>query len=471
MPKSKKDETKDLKKKLEFTRKSVWDGISKKEENEIYKLSDEYKKFLDSSKTERIAISNIINHATKNGFVPISKATIKSKKVFINTRGLALTLAYIKDFNFKNGFNIIASHVDVPRLDLKSSPLYESEDMAFMKTHYYGGIKKYQWVTRPLSLHGVVIKTNGDKVNISIGEKDSEPVFTINDLLPHLAQEQITKTASKVIEGEQLNILVGSVPYKFKSSNSNIKLNVLDILFKKYGIKEEDFTSAELQVVPAGNARDVGFDISFVGAHGQDDRACSFISMKALFDTKTFNKNTLIVFFDKEEVGSFGDTGANSNYLERIVGQILDKYKKVDYKLVLESLENSKAISADVVGAIDPEWRSVNDAMNAARVGNGAVISKYGGVRGKASASEAHGEFIAEIRKALSKDNVIWHSAELGKVDQGGGGTVAKYLAYFGMDVLDMGLPLLAVHSPFEIASKGDLFHAYKALKSFLKYV
>ncbi len=365
------------------------------------------------------------------------------------------------------------AHIDVPRIDIKGAPLYEADSMAFMKTHYYGGIKKYQWVTRPLALHGVVIKEDGTTIKVNIGEKESDPVFTINDLLPHLAQQQMVKSASKVIEGEQLNILVGSIPYKFKTGTNAIKINILKYLYDEYGIIEEDFVSAELQLVPAGKARDIGFDRSFVGSHGHDDRICSYLGLKALFDIskEKIKKNMMMVFFDKEEIGSVGNAGADSNLIERIVNDVINHYKKGNYNTLIKALENSKFLSSDVNAGVDPEWKGVNEIMNAAIIGSGVCLTKFTGSRGKSGSNEAHAEFVAELRKAFNKDKVLWQTTELGKVDQGGGGTIAQYLAYFGMDVIDCGTPILSMHSPFEVASKADIFHTYKAYKAFYKYL
>ncbi|MCK4980414.1 MAG: aminopeptidase, partial [Candidatus Delongbacteria bacterium] len=437
-------------------------------------LSEDYKKFLNSSKTERESIDTIAKLAKKHGFVDIKKAKKGDKKLFINYDGVAGSLVYIKDpKKFKDGFLMNGAHIDVPRIDLKQYPLYEAEDMAYMKTHYYGGIKKYQWVTRPLALHGVIILESGKTVKVNIGEKDTDPVFTINDILPHLAQDQYKKTPAKIVEGEQLNILVGSIPYKFKHEKNAVKLAILDFLNKEYGIVEEDFVSAELQLVPAGNARDIGFDRSFLGSHGQDDRVCSFLGMKAIFDIKTkdIKKNLMMIFFDKEEIGSAGNAGADSNIVERMVNDVLQLYGNKDYNILIKALENSKLLSSDVNAGIDPEWKSVNEPMNAAKIGYGVCLTKFTGSGGKGGSNEAHAEFVADIRKAFNKDGVLWQTTELGKVDQGGGGTIAKYLASYGMDVVDCGTALLSMHAPFEVASKIDIYHTYKAYLAFFKYL
>ena len=467
---SKKDSNKALKDKLFLIKKSVCDGINPDIKKEIFDLGEEYKVFLNTCKTERESVTQLEKWSSKQGYKNIEKATKNDKKLFINNRGVSAVIANINNMNFEKGFHIIASHIDSPQLDLKGVTLYEADDMAFMKTHYYGGIKKYQWVTTPLSMHGVVIKENGQTVNISIGDDDNDPVFTVNDLLIHLAQDQITKPANKVIEGEQLNILVGSIPYKFKSDNDSIKLSIMDHLYSKYGIKEEDFVSAEIHLVPAGRARDIGFDRSLVGAHGQDDRICAFTSAKALFDMEKTNKNIMCLFLDKEEIGSYSDAGADSNLMIRIFTRLLEHYGVNDPNIITKAMEKSKVICADVTNGIDPEWRNMSDTMNAAKMGCGVAVNKYGGARGKSGASETHAEFVQELRKALAKDKVKWQVAALGKVDFGGGGTVASYFAYYGMDVLDCGPGLLSMHSTFEVSSKADLYSTYQAYKAFYRH-
>lgn len=463
-----------LSKKLLFEKTSGWEGIRKKDQQEIYDLAEDYKAFLDTSKTERESIQTITELAAAEGFVHISKAGKRDQKLLLTYDNVAGALVVVNNARILNkGFLMNGAHIDAPRLDLKQFPLFESEDMAYMKTHYYGGIKKYQWVTRPLALHGVVVLESGKQRSITIGEDPKDPVFSINDILPHLAQNQNKKTAPKVIEGEQLNILVGSVPYRFKTKKNAIKINILNELYKKYGFTEQDFVSAELQLVPAGKSRDVGFDRSFVGAHGQDDRICAYLGMRALFDIdrEKNNKNMMMVFFDKEEIGSMGNSGAASNLIERMVNDVLQHFGKNDYNLLIRSLENSQFLSSDVSAGIDPEWKDVNEPMNAAKIGYGVCLTKFTGSRGKAGSNEAHAEFVARIRQAFNKEGVLWQTAELGKVDQGGGGTIAYHLARYGMDVVDCGTALLSMHSPFEIASKADIYHTYRAYKAFYKHL
>jgi aspartyl aminopeptidase len=474
MAEKKKSDLEKLGEKLLFKKKNAWEEIAPKEFDEIMVLSEGYKDYLNNSKTEREAMITAGNISKKFGFVDIKKAKKTDRKLFLSYDGVCGALVVVKDpKKFAEGFLINGAHIDVPRIDLKQAPLYETEDMAYMKTHYYGGIKKYQWVTRPLALHGVIITESGKKIDVKIGEKPEDFVFTINDILPHLAQDQYKKTPATVIEGEQLNILVGSIPYKFKCGKDSVKLAILDHLNREYGIKEEDFVSAELQLVPAGEARDIGFDRSFVGAHGQDDRICAYLGMKAILDIKEseIKKNIMMVFFDKEEIGSAGNAGADSNIVERMVNDILNLYGVGDYNTLIKALENSKLLSSDVNAGIDPEWKNVFEPMNAAKIGYGVCLTKFTGSGGKGGSNEAHAEFVADIRKAFRKDSVLWQTTELGKVDQGGGGTIAKFLAKYGMDVIDCGTALLSMHSPFEVASKADIYHTYKAYKAFYKYI
>lgn len=458
-------------KSLLYSKQSGWEDISKSELQTIMKFSEGYKAFLDSAKTEREAVKYIAEKAASAGFKNIDSATPKDRKVFINFDNVACVLAEINDLSFKGGFNMVGAHIDTPRIDLKGCPLYEAEDMTFFKTHYYGGIKKYQWVTRPLALHGVVITEEGKTIDVCIGEDESDPVFTINDLLPHLAQDQMQKNAKTVIEGENLNILIGSIPYKFKYEKGSLKMAILSFLYGKYGFKEEDFVSAELQLVPAGRSRDVGFDRSFVGGHGQDDRVCAYAAMQALFDSGKSAINKLVMFFDKEEIGSKGNSGANSNILERAVNKIINLYGKGDYNTLLNSLADSRFLSADVNAGTDPEWAGTMEKMNAGKMGWGVCLTKFTGSGGKGNSNEAHAEFVAKCRNAFNRDKVRWQSAELGKVDLGGGGTIAMFIAEYGMDVVDCGTPVLSMHSPFEITSKADVYHTYTAYKAFYKYL
>ncbi|KAJ5077873.1 m18 family aminopeptidase 1-related [Anaeramoeba ignava] len=466
---------KDLKSKLFWEKKNGYEEIDEKSLNEIFEFAEEFKKFLDSSKTERECINTIEEISEKSGFVEISKASKTDKNIFCQFDRVCGALIYLKDpQKLEDGFLIVGSHIDSPRLDLKQMPIYETLDMGYAKTHYYGGIKKYQWVTRPLALHGVVILQTGEVKKIVIGENLNDPVFTINDLLPHLAANQMEKKGNKVIEGENLNILIGSIPLNLKKDTNSIKLNILNILHEKYGIVEEDFISSELQLVPAGLSRDVGLDRSFVGGYGQDDRVCSFCGMKAFLDLTLnhqdlISKNIMMLFFDKEEIGSQGNSGANSNLVKRIFSQILEIHGKKEYNSLLQTLTNSQLLSADVEGGIEPEWKNLWEERNGSKIGYGVSLSKYTGSRGKSGCNEAHAEFVSRIRKVFNENGVHYQPSELGKIDQGGGGTISKYLANLGMQVCDCGTPILSMHSPFEVSSKADIFHTFKAFQAFFQ--
>ncbi len=457
---------KELKEKLENKTKSAWEN-STVEKKELEKFAKEYIDFLSRNKTEREAVSAIREIALANGYTQEV-----GSKFFVENHGKNIALVSIGENDISKGVKLIVSHIDSPRLDLKQNPLYEDTELAFLKTHYYGGIKKYQWVTRPLALHGVVITKNGQKLEISIGEKDDEPIFMILDLLPHLShKKQDDKKIGEAICGEKLNVLIGSIPYETSEElKDKVKLNILNILYKKYKIIEKDFQSAELEVVPAGKAREVGFDRSIIAGYGQDDRVCAFTSLKALLDAKP-DKNTYVVLFsDKEEIGSDGNTGAKSLFLKQIIKQILvNKKVKPDMITIEECLFNSQAVSADVNGAVDPDWKEVHEERNAAKMGHGVCMTKFTGARGKSGASDANAEYIGKLRNILDDAQVSWQTGELGKVDEGGGGTIAKYLAYYGMDVVDMGPAILSMHAPVEVASKIDVYMTYKAYKAFLE--
>jgi len=453
------------KKDLIFEKSNIWYNLNKVDYNEIFKFSDSYKDFLSICKTERELVNYIKNILLKNNYRDLNNAKTADKNLFYNYKNIALAALKINNSSFSKGFKIIATHIDTPRLDLKSNSLFEAEDMVYLKTHYYGGIKKYQWLARPLAIHGEVILENQKKINIVIGEKDSEPVFTINDLLPHLAQDQLNKTASKFIEAEQLNVLIGSMPYKLKKTANTFKLNILNILKSKYGINQEDIYSSNLQFVPQGLARDVGLDSSFIGGYGQDNRVSTYIALRALLDSKS-KDNLLILFFDKEEIGSCNSSGADSNFILRVLDQVFNLYNSKTG--IYNSLEKSYAISADVTAGIDPEWKSVSDSLNDAKLSYGVSLIKAGGSRGKYSSSEPSIEFIAALRHLFNTSKVKWYPSEMGKLDLGGGGTVAKFLSYYGIDVIDCAIPLLSMHAPFEISSKADIYEFYKALKVFL---
>lgn len=465
-----KEDFKELSKKLFWEKKLVWDYLPEDERNEVFSFAERYKAFLDSSKTERQCVSNIINLAMENGFVAWDEARKhNANKIYWVYQGKTVYLAVVGSEDIERGLAIIASHHDSPRLDLKQSPLYEEVDLVFLKTHYYGGIKKYQWMARPLALHGKVILQDGKELLFTIGENETDPVFTISDLLPHLARKvQGEKKVSEAFEGEKLNILVGSLPLGNSEVKERFKLAVIHYLHEKYGMTEEDFSSAELEVVPAGKARDLGFDRSMIGAYGQDDRTSVYTSLEAILSLENVTETAVACFYDKEEIGSDGSTGAKSRFFEIVVSNLIElQGKEATMGRILEALANSRALSADVNGALDPDYQEVHEKRNAARIGYGVCITKFTGSGGKYGSSDAHAEYLGWLRRLLNGRGIIWQTGELGKIDEGGGGTIAKFLAAYGMNIVDCGAPLLSMHSPFEIASKADLYMTMKAFKAF----
>ncbi len=460
-----------LKEKLFNNKENGWEGLSEEERKEIFKFADEYMFYLNQSKTEKEIVSNSKEILLKNNFKDLKEVqNLKpGDKVFWVNRGRALYAAVIGNEKMENGLNIVAAHGDSPRIDLKQNPLYEDNEFGLLKTHYYGGIKKYQWTTVPLSLHGVIAKTNGERINITIGEQEGDPVFYITDLPPHLSRAQDTRKLSEGIEGEELNIMAGSIPFEDKKVSQKVKLNILRILNEKYGIREIDFTSSELEFVPAFKARSVGFDESLIGAYGQDDKVCCYSGLRALLEVNNPAKTAILVLVDKEEVGFNGITGMESKSFERFIVELLEKNNEIYPNNIEKTFSNSKVISADVDGGFDPTYPSVYDNYNASRLGYGVCINKYTGARGKSSASEAPAEFIAELRKIYDENVVRYTSSELGKVDKGGGGTIALTFANRGMEVVDCGVPVLSMHSPYELTSKFDVYNAFKAYRSFLK--
>ncbi|MFA6393473.1 MAG: aminopeptidase [Patescibacteria group bacterium] len=465
-----------LEKELKTPKKNVWEVWDEKTKNEAMRFAEPYKEFLNKGKTEREVVRQGVKLARQAGFRDIKEAkNLKvGDKVYAVNRGRNLFLARIGKKGLKNGFRMLMSHVDVPHLDLKIQPLYEEENVAFLKTHYYGGIKKYQWPTIALALHGVVHLENGKDVEIVIGEKENDPIFMITDLLPHLdrAGGPGTPPKNREVQGEDLNLVVGSMPVENEKVKEKVKLAVLTYLNTEYGIKEEDLSSAELQVVPSEKARDLGFDRSMISAFGQDDRSCSYAVLQSMADAKLANETQIAVWTEREEIGSEGNTSARSYFLESF---ILELSKLAGGAASMEDVYNifsmSHAISADVTVAVDPDYKDVFDLRNAARLSYGAAIEKYTGVGGKYSTSEASAEFIAELRTIFKKDkNIIYQiGGGIGKVDTGDGGTIAKYLANRNIEVVDMGIPLFNMHAPLEISSKGDLYCAYLAYKAFLE--
>ncbi|MBV4436157.1 aminopeptidase [Clostridium tyrobutyricum] len=464
---------KDLQKKYDY----AWDKYSKDDFKALFKISDEYKAFMSKWKTERECTREFIKRAEVKGYKNIEEL-IKSNtklnpgdKVYANNKDKTLALFVIGSKDIQEGMRILGAHIDSPRLDLKQNPLYEDTDLALFDTHYYGGIKKYQWVTLPLAIHGIVIKKDGTKVDIVIGEDEDDPVVGISDLLIHLSADQMAKKAAKVIEGEDLNILVGSIPVKDKDVKNRVKQNILKILNKKYSIEEEDFVSAEIEVVPAGKARDYGIDKSMVMAYGHDDKICAYTSFDAMMKIKNPDKTCVTLLVDKEEIGSVGATGMQSRFFENTVAELIDLIGDYSDLKLRRALTNSKMLSSDVSAAFDPNYPSVMEKNNAAYFGKGVVFNKYTGARGKSGCNDANPEFIAEIRKVMDDNNVSWQTSELGKVDQGGGGTIAYILAEYNMQVIDCGIALHNMHAPWEVASKADIYEAVKGYKAFLNEI
>jgi len=458
-----------------YKKENAWKSVNDSLKKEIFKFSEKYKKFLSENKTEREVVTESLKLAKENGFIDAEKVSkLKAgDKIYYNNRDKNLVLAIIGSDDILNGVNFIVSHVDSPRLDLKQNPLYEDGDFSLFKTHYYGGIKKYQWAARALALHGVVILKNGKKVNIVIGEKDDDPVFTIPDLLPHLDRKvQRTRKANEVLKGEELNIIVGSIPTILKDENIKdyFKSTILHKLNEDYGIIEEDFTSAELQLVPAEKARDIGIDRSMVGSYGQDDRICAYTSLKSIIDFEGIPKRTAICYLvDKEEIGSTGSTGLRSDYLGFFMSDILYKLLNENYNdyLLRKVLWNSHSLSSDVNAGLNPLFKSVHDPHNVSKLGYGIVLTKYSGSGGKSGSSDADAEYIAQLRNLFHENDIKWQTGMLGKVDEGGGGTVAMFLAHYGIRTIDAGAAVLSMHSPMEIASKFDIYEIYKAYKVF----
>lgn len=453
--------------------KNAWSKYDENGVAEIFDFCEGYKSFMSKCKTERECINEAITLAEKEGYKNIEdviKSGDKLKsgdKVYANNKGKTIALFIIGKEPLEKGLKILGAHVDSPRLDLKQNPLYEDSDLALMDTHYYGGIKKYQWVTLPLALHGVVAKKDGTLINICVGEDDNDPVVGVSDLLVHLSAEQMTKKADKVVEGEDLNILVGSIPLK-GSKKECVKANILKILKEKYDFEEEDFLSAEIEVVPAGKARDYGLDRSMVMAYGHDDRVCSYTSLMAMFDINESDKTCCCLLVDKEEVGSIGATGMHSKFFENIVAEVIDRTEGYSDLKLRRCLSNSKMLSSDVSAAFDPNYPSVMEKKNSAFFGRGMVFNKYTGARGKSGCNDANAEYMAELRNIMEKHNVSIQTAELGKVDAGGGGTIAYILAQYNMEVIDCGVALHNMHAPWEIASKVDIFETMKGYRAFL---
>lgn len=459
-----------LKEKLFNKKENGWKSKNAEERQTILDYAKGYIDFMNQSKTEREIVVSSKKIAEANGFKNIDEyETLKSgDKVYYINREKSMYLAVIGEDSIEKGVNIIGAHADSPRLDLKPNPLYEDGEFAYFKTHYYGGIKKYQWTTIPLSIHGVIVKTNGEKININIGEDENDPIFTITDLLPHLAQDQMEKKLKEGISGEDLNLLIGSIPYG--EGTEQVKLNILNILNEKYGITEVDFLSSELEIVPAMKCRSMGFDNSMVAGYGQDDKICVYTELTALVDMKETPKRTAVcIISDKEEIGSMGNTGMESHVFDTFMAEILNKLGINKPNLLEKVFCNSKMLSADVDAGLDPIYAHVSEKNNASYLGRGIGLNKYTGARGKSGASDANAEFVAEIRNIFETNNIRYQIGELGKVDVGGGGTIAYILANKGIDVIDCGVPVLSMHAPYEVTSKLDLYEAYKGYKAFWK--
>mgnify|MGYP004602495651 FL=1 len=446
-----------------------WLELDDLEKEKLFSFNDSYLEFLNNVKTEREANKYIIRELTNNGFVNVNNLDKLNvgDKVYYDNRGKSVFAAVIGKNNLEEGINLIGAHIDSPRLDLKPNPLYQDSKLALLKTHYYGGIKKYQWTTIPLALHGVIVKKNLEKLVINIGEDDNDPIFTITDLLPHLAVKQEDKKLRDAIEGEGLNLLVGSIPKD--DSEESIKENILSLLNEKYGLIEADFVSAELEVVPAFKAKSLGFDRSMVASYGQDDRVCAYTSLKAIIDAKPSSYTQVAIFADKEEIGSVGNTGMYSDVFDMFMNELLSKSGEYNFTSLNKLYCNSRMLSADVGAGVDPNYQDVSEKNNASYIGYGVEINKYTGSRGKGGASDANAEFVSFVRNIFEENNVKYQVSELGKVDIGGGGTIAYILANKGIDVIDCGVPVISMHSPYEVTSKYDVYSAYCCYKAFLE--
>lgn len=467
---------KELQDQLTHTYKNVWSEVDADESKLIFDLGDEYKTFLDIGKTERECAREIQRQAEANGYVDIKTLIEKNEKlqpgmkIYAMNRDKAIVTFVIGQEPIANGMNIVGSHIDAPRIDLKPVPLYESSEMAFLKTHYYGGIKKYQWTSMPLALHGVIVTKDNKMIDVVVGEDQDDPVLFITDILPHLAKDQYAKKIGEAIGGEDLNVLIGSIPQGDDEIKEKFKFNILKLLNEKYDVTEADLVTAELEIVPAGKARCVGLDRGMIAAYGQDDRVCAFAHMKAIFEIDTPQKTAVGMFMDKEEVGSQGNTGSQSSFFYDIVAELINLQEDNYTDLYLRrALGNTKVLSADVGAAYDPNYASAYEKLNSGYVGKGLQIVKYTGARGKGGCNDANAEFVQEVRQIFEENNVIWQTGELGKVDQGGGGTIAYLLANQNADVIDCGVPVLCMHGPYEVTSKADVYMAYKGYKAFYK--
>ena len=454
--------------KLSYKKKNIYEEATPEKIKAIYDYAEGYKNYLDNSKTEREATETAIEMAKANGFTEykLGDKLVKGDKKYLNQHGKSLILFKVGEKDLENdGIRIIAAHIDSPRLDLKQVPMYEDSGMAFLKTHYYGGVKKYQWTAIPLALHGVMVKADGEVVKVSIGEDEGDPIFYINDLLPHLGAKQSQEPLGTAISGETLNILIGGLPYDDKEVSDKVKLTALSILNDKYGVTEEDFISAELSLVPAFKARDIGFDRALIASYGHDDRVCAYPALTALIDNADTKETVMVVLADKEEIGSVGFTGMQSAFLVDLITEISLACGK--NPVVVRS--QSKCLSADVTACFDPNFAEVYEKRNSAIISCGTTMSKYTGSRGKSGTNDATAEFVGYVRKLFNENGVIWQTAELGKVDMGGGGTVAMYIANHNIATVDLGVPVISMHAPYEVVSKADVYSTYEAFCAFVK--
>lgn len=462
-------------------RKNAWEKYPEgKKRDKVFKFAEKYRRFISECKTERECTAEFIKRAEKAGFVNLEDVLAQGTvlkagdKVYANNMGKGLAMFVLGEESMEQGMNILGAHIDSPRMDLKQDPLYEDTDFAMLDTHYYGGIKKYQWVTLPLALHGVIAKKDGTLVEVNIGDKQGDPVFGVSDLLIHLSAEQMEKKASKVIEGENLDLLIGSIPLAADKKNKDearekVKANIMKILSKEYDIEEEDFLSAEIEVVPAGEAKDYGFDRSMIMGYGHDDRVCAYPSFMAMLEMETPKRTSVCLLVDKEEIGSVGASGMQSRFFENTAAEVMNAAGDYSELKLRRALKNSKVLSSDVSAAFDPNFPSVMTKRNAAYFGRGLVFNKYTGSRGKSGSNDANAEYVGELRNIMDKNGVAFQTAELGKVDQGGGGTIAYILANYGMSVIDSGVAVLNMHAPWEIISKVDLHEAFLGYVAFLK--
>ena len=460
-------------------RRNAWKTYTQEQLKELDQINDRYKVCLDEGKTERECIRLTVKEIEKQGYRNLNdiKGSLKTgDKVYAVCMGKSIAMFRIGKEPLENGMNILGAHIDSPRIDVKQNPLYENEELAYLDTHYYGGIKKYQWVTLPLALHGVIVKTDGTVQEVSIGEKEEDPVFVVTDLLIHLAGKQMEKKASAVIDGEKLDLLIGSRPLEKEerldeSEKEAVKANVMRILTDYYDMEEEDFLSAELEIVPAGKARDCGIDRSMILAYGQDDRVCAFTSLFAMLDVEEVVRTSCCILVDKEEIGSVGATGMHSRFFENVVAELVALTEGESELKVRRALQNSRMLSSDVSAAYDPMYAEAFEKRSAAFFGKGLVFNKFTGARGKSGSNDANAEYLAEIRRAMNTEDISYQFAELGKVDIGGGGTIAYIMANYGMEVIDSGVAVLSMHAPWEVTSKADVYEAYRGYKSFLRNI